>query len=226
MIAVGSFASAQALTVDTSGMTGDLSYADGYSSAVASIEHISSDASELDFMYNDFVGNGRTYQKLPDLTGTLQVNNFGISTYGVDSTTNTRCIGLNWGFSATGASFDADPNLSYLLYNTVVLNASNFYAKDNNDNTVATWPFNPTPDVTSIGENYGWVIGGPDQMVDTRYLLFGKVVTDANGNQEVDVADGVKMTLTATLNPVPEPAPFAVMAIGIVGLASYRKAKR
>ncbi len=159
----------------------------------------------LDWEFDlDFVG---------PVTGSVTVNNFEITDYGIGQNILTRILGLTWNFAPSGdiAGYQIifmqglQYSLSDFVFNAV-------------DNTDPGYPF----DDNALSGNYGWNIQGPDTMIDRRYLIFARPALDANnapvlGPNDlplIEVADVLVMSLDATLTPIPEPATLGLLALG------------
>lgn len=211
----GVVASAHALTLDTSGSTGNLTYDDGLgNTATASIEIIPSKSSELAFIASDLAFDGLTVQWGDDLEGDVIVSQFGIIDFAGPfgyTAKGYKVLGLTWNFDFAG-DFDG---LGRTFFNYVAKPSGDFSTNENGDPNEPEYPINSD---LNVGGNYGWHIDDTTY-TDMRYVLLGKREGDV-----VTLYNGVKMTLNGRLaQPVPEPASLACLGLGAIGLLKRRR---
>lgn len=221
-------ASAHALTFDDLGM-GNRTFDDGMgNSSVVTIEHISSSSTDLDSMVTNLESQGFTVNRIADFDGTLTVNWLQATDYGINSVGH-RVLGITW--DATVSTPDA-LNLNNIIFNEVTpVVDPPFSILWYGDNSQPNYPFNPNPqysdtdfdgnnDALELSTNYGWWMNDPGYS-EVRYDLVGYIGQDGS----INLGDGLKLTNTATIAPVPEPASLAAVAMGVVAAVRRRKSR-
>ncbi len=194
-------------------VVGPLSFDDGQgTTGTATVELLNPTDTSLSGLWGnlewefdlDFIG---------PVTGTIAINDYTITDYGINFGIFTRVLGLTWSFTPSGDIAD---------YQVIFLQGLQYSLSDSVINSISslepTYPFNPD----ALSANYGWVIPGPDTMIDRRYLIFARPVLDANNGPVlgpnslplIEVADVIVMSLDATLTPIPEPATLGLLALG------------
>jgi len=210
---------ASALTL--TGASGPFSFDDGMgNTATATIEHISSNAPELDQMYSALSSLGYAYDKLPDQDGTIEFQpSTMISGYGYSGGYCT--IGFT---KYTKQSFanPLDTPLHYGEFDTVDYDDHTGFYTFGYSNNDANFPFDPGQGSDLISTNFGWIIDKP-HFVDTRYFFFGQTIDNGFGNYTAQITDGFKVTLDINLTPVPEPGTYAALGLGAAVVLRRRK---
>lgn len=200
------------------GNTGPLSFDDGLgNTATATIEHLSSNAPELDGMYQSLASRGYGYEKLADLDGTIDLDSISITGYGY--TSGYRAIGLT---TYSKQSFNDPAPLYWGEYDTVDYDDHTGFSSFENPFEDANFPFRPGSGSDLISTNFGWIID-QNHFVDTRYFFFGQTIDDGFGNYTAQITDGFKVTLDIHLTPVPEPGTYAALGLGAVALLRRRR---
>ncbi|NJL31916.1 MAG: PEP-CTERM sorting domain-containing protein [Phycisphaerales bacterium] len=170
--------------------------------------------SNLDWEFDlDFIG---------PVTGSISIVNFEISDYGIDSNNFTRILGLTWDYIPSGDIADYQ-----VIFMQGLQSSSSNFVFNSIDSSNPNYPF----DEFALSGNYGWVIPGPDNMLDQRYLIFARRVLDSNNDPvlgpnnlpTLQIADVILMSLDATLTPVPEPASLGLLALGSSMMLIRRK---
>lgn len=217
LLAAAVASAANALTLNDADSTGLLSFDDGMGNlGVASLEHISSNSPELQFLVNDLQFRGLDVVLADDYDGSIEFHEFGIETFGsggVYTDAGYRVLGLRWMFYF---SLNDPDTFSHAFASTVSSAHTNFYNLEYSDSPI--YPLQSDYQIDVSG-NFGWNLD-ETSYVDSRYVMLGQRSGDT-----VTLYDGVKMTLKAQLAaPVPEPASVVALAAG--GAALVRRRRR
>lgn len=237
-------AASLAFVLDTSSSYGTLSWNNGRgSSATAKIEYIAPGDSNWLLLKSRYEsqgylvrgsGNETVFQEIQQgnpLPGTLSVRSFGVYYYGLYG--NDPVVGLHYGFngdslltSSLGGNNDPsdDPqgglDIGWLFVN-IVQGDVDFQFQENRD----FLPFDRLD-----ASNYGYIFTTPVRYTDSRYILFGSIVNTSADPEVpyyiVTLYDGVKMTLSADLKPVPEPATIVLGGLALSALVWRRRRKK